>query len=47
MKAMVLHTVGKPLELTNIPIPSPDKKQLLLKVLTCCVCRTDLHIVDG
>jgi len=44
---MVLHTVGKPLKFTDIPIPSPDKKQLLLKVLTCGVCRTDLHIVDG
>jgi propanol-preferring alcohol dehydrogenase len=47
MKAMVLHTAGKPLELRDISTPGPDKNQLLLKVLTCGVCRTDLHIVDG
>jgi len=47
MKAMVLHTVGKPLELRNIPIPNADKNQLLLNVHTCGVCRTDLHIIDG
>ncbi|MDZ7659554.1 MAG: alcohol dehydrogenase catalytic domain-containing protein [Fodinibius sp.] len=47
MKAMVLHTAGKPLELRDIPVPNPDKNQLQLKVQTCGVCRTDLHIVDG
>ncbi len=47
MKAMVLHTVGKPLELQDIPIPNAGKDQLLLKVHTCGVCRTDLHIIDG
>ena len=47
MKAMVLHTVGKPLELQDIPIPNPNKNQLLLNVHTCGVCRTDLHIIDG
>ncbi len=47
MKAMVLHTVGKPLELRDIPIPNADKNQLLLNVHTCGVCRTDLHIIDG
>lgn len=47
MKAMVLHTVGEPLELRDIPMPNPDKNQLLIKVQTCGVCRTDLHIIDG
>jgi propanol-preferring alcohol dehydrogenase len=47
MKAMVLHTAGKPLELRDISTPGPDKNQLLLKVLTCGICRTDLHIIDG
>ena len=44
---MVLHTAGKPLELRDISTPGPDKNQLLLKVLTCGICRTDLHIIDG
>ena len=47
MRAMVLHTVGEPLEMHDLPVPQPSDKQLLLKVETCGVCRTDLHIVDG
>ncbi|MDZ7681216.1 MAG: alcohol dehydrogenase catalytic domain-containing protein [Fodinibius sp.] len=47
MKAMVLHTVGKPLELKEQPVPEPDNTQLLLKVHSCGICRTDLHIIDG
>lgn len=44
---MVLHTAGQPLEPQDIPVPNPDKNQMLLKVQTCGVCRTDLHIVDS
>jgi len=44
---MVLHTVGEPLELRDQPIPQPDEHQLLLKIQSCGICRTDLHIVDG
>jgi len=47
MKAMVLHTVGEPLELRDLSIPQPDNHQILLKVQSCGLCRTDLHIVDG
>jgi len=44
---MVFHTVGEPLKLEEMPIPQPDKNQVLLKIRTCGVCRTDLHIIDG
>ena len=47
MKAMVLHTVGEPLELKEVSTPEPNDQQLLLEVQTCGICRTDLHIVDG
>ncbi|MGM0547242.1 MAG: zinc-dependent alcohol dehydrogenase family protein [Bacteroidota bacterium] len=47
MKAMVLHTVGQPLELQDVPDPKPSPNQLLLKVQACGICRTDLHIIDG
>ncbi len=43
---MVLHTVGEPLELRDLAVPQPDEHQLLLKVQSCGICRTDLHIVD-
>lgn len=47
MKAMVLKQAGTPLELMEIPKPEPSDRQLLLKVHSCGVCRTDLHILDG
>nr|WP_265766458.1 zinc-dependent alcohol dehydrogenase family protein [Fodinibius salsisoli] len=43
---MVLHTVGEPLELRDLPVPKVEEHQLLLKVQSCGICRTDLHIVD-
>jgi propanol-preferring alcohol dehydrogenase len=36
-----------PLEIRDIPIPKPAPGQVLLRVLACGVCRTDLHIVEG
>ena len=47
MRAMVLTQPGKPLELQEIDKPQPGPGQLLIKVLACGVCRTDLHIADG
>lgn len=47
MKAMVLQTVGQSLAMKTLPIPVPDKNQLLVKIIACGVCRTDLHIIDG
>ena len=47
MRAMVLHTPGQPLQLEERPVPAPAAGQLLIKVLACGVCRTDLHLFDG
>jgi propanol-preferring alcohol dehydrogenase len=47
MRAMVLETPQTPLQLMELPIPTPNPHQLLLKVHACGVCRTDLHILDG
>jgi len=47
MKAMLLEEVGKPLREVERPIPEPGPGQVLLKVETCAVCRTDLHLIDG
>jgi len=44
---MVLTRPGEPLQLLDLPVPDPAPGQLLLRVLACGVCRTDLHIVDG
>ncbi len=47
MRTMVLEQVGQPLALREVPIPTPKTNEVLIKVSTCGVCRTDLHIVDG
>lgn len=47
MRAMVLHKPKQRLELCDVPKPKPGRGQLLVRVNTCAVCRTDLHVVDG
>ncbi|MBX5473509.1 MAG: zinc-dependent alcohol dehydrogenase family protein [Thermoleophilia bacterium] len=47
MRAMVLHQPGEPLRLEELPVPEPGPGQVLLRVVACGVCRTDLHVVDG
>ena len=47
MKAMVMEESGKPLVLKTIPLPTPSAGQVLIKVIACGVCRTDLHIIDA
>jgi len=47
MRAMVLDRPGEPLVLRELPDPTPDAGQVLIRVRACGVCRTDLHVVDG
>jgi len=47
MHAMLLDTPGRPLRAVIMPIPRPEGRDILIRVLACAVCRTDLHIVDG
>jgi len=47
MQAMVLGRAGAPLEHRELPVPEPAAGEVLLRVLACGVCRTDLHILDG
>jgi len=47
MRAMVLDKPKQPLQLRDVPKPKPGRGQLLVRVSTCAVCRTDLHVVDG
>ncbi len=44
---MVLAAPRTALRLAELPRREPAAHQLLIKVLACGVCRTDLHIVDG
>jgi propanol-preferring alcohol dehydrogenase len=51
MKAAVLTSpqdVSRhPLRILEIPKPELQRDQVLLRVLACGVCRTDLHIIEG
>lgn len=47
MRAMVLEEARRPLQAAELPEPKPQAGELLLRVLACAVCRTDLHIFDG
>lgn len=47
MKAMVLQAPGQPLIAVTRPLPRPDAEQVLVRILACGICRTDLHVVDG
>ncbi len=47
MRAMILDAPKRPLQLRDVAKPRPGPGQLLVRVSTCAVCRTDLHIVDG
>jgi alcohol dehydrogenase, propanol-preferring len=38
---------GRPLELRDEPVPVPSDGELLVRVLACGVCRTDLHVAEG
>jgi propanol-preferring alcohol dehydrogenase len=48
MRAMALTGRGSGrVELVEIEVPVPNPHQVLVAVLACGVCRTDLHVVDG
>lgn len=47
MRAMVLDKPRQPLQLRDVEKPRPSKGQLLVQIITCAVCRTDLHVADG
>jgi alcohol dehydrogenase, propanol-preferring len=48
MRAAILAPApGAFLEITEAPRPVPEAGQLLLRVIACGVCRTDLHIAEG
>jgi propanol-preferring alcohol dehydrogenase len=53
MRAWRLHRLGDftaespPFELETLPLPSPDRGELLLRVRACGVCHTELDEIEG
>ncbi|MHC4294838.1 MAG: zinc-dependent alcohol dehydrogenase family protein [Planctomycetota bacterium] len=51
MKAMVLEKIAKittsPLKLQELPDPAPAAGEVRIRVQSCAICRTDLHVIEG
>jgi propanol-preferring alcohol dehydrogenase len=47
MKAAVIHAFGQPLQIEEMPVKEPGENQILIKVIACGVCHTDLHACQG
>jgi len=47
MRAAVVHTLGEPLTIEDIPVPAPGPGEVLVKIVSTGVCHTDLHAADG
>ena len=51
MRAWVVRRTASiddgPLELIDRPAPEPTEREVRVRVLTCGVCRTDLHLAEG
>lgn len=47
MKAAVVRAFGEPLTIEERPIPRPGRGDLLVEVIACGVCHTDVHAADG
>jgi len=44
---MLLRHPREPLVMSDLPVPEAGPGQVRVRVTTCAVCRTDLHVVDG
>ncbi|MFS0911216.1 zinc-binding dehydrogenase [Microbacterium sp. 179-I 3D2 NHS] len=47
MRAAIWEGVGRPLVLEEVPVPRPLDREVLIKVVACGVCHTDLHLLKG
>ena len=46
MRAWRTGSSPREFELVDAPIPSPAPDELLISVIACGICRTDLHVID-
>jgi propanol-preferring alcohol dehydrogenase len=47
MRAALLCEFGKPLVLDEVPIAEPGFGQVLVRVVACGACHSDVHVADG
>jgi alcohol dehydrogenase, propanol-preferring len=47
MKAAVVHSFDRPLEIEDVPMPEPGADQVLVRIETSGLCHTDIHAARG
>lgn len=47
MKTAVVTSFSEPLTITDRPVPSPGRGQVLVHIETCGLCHTDIHAARG
>ncbi len=47
MQAAILHKIGDRLKIERVPVPKPGRGEVLIKVVACGVCHSDLHAIEG
>ncbi len=47
MRSYRIVRYGAPLERSDRDTPEPDGSEVLLRVLACGVCHTDVHLREG
>jgi len=47
MRAAVVRQFGAPLVMEEVAVPTPQLGEVLVKVMACGLCHTDLHAIDG
>src|SRR4051794_2855007 len=47
MRAAVLEEVGKPLHVTEVDLAEPKAGEVLVRLVACGVCHTDLYTASG
>jgi alcohol dehydrogenase, propanol-preferring len=47
MKAAVVRSLGSPMTIEEVPVPTPGPGEVLVKIIATGVCHTDVHAADG
>lgn len=47
MKAAVFYGKGQGMKIEDVPVPKHGNEEVLVKVVACGLCRTDLHYLHG
>jgi (R,R)-butanediol dehydrogenase/meso-butanediol dehydrogenase/diacetyl reductase len=47
MRAAVFRQAGAPLSIEQVAVPQPGEGQILLRIASCGICGSDLHVTSG